>query len=156
MAPFGETVLAWRLARGLTQAVLAGRAGLPRPNLSAIERGDREVTLKTLRALALALDLRPGQLADGQLPGDQTPELGRPALERVARAAVRGHAIADVHESTLARALGRAATVRRRAAGLPAPRVRGGDRALFQLRTLVAPKVVNSLIDRFGDETKRG
>jgi transcriptional regulator with XRE-family HTH domain len=60
--PFGETVLAWRLARGMTQAALARAACIPRPNLSAIERGDREVTLKTLRALALALEVRPGVL----------------------------------------------------------------------------------------------
>ncbi|HMF41326.1 MAG TPA: helix-turn-helix transcriptional regulator, partial [Polyangia bacterium] len=68
MQPFGETVLAWRLARGMTQAELGRAARIPRPNLSAIERGDREVTLKTLRALALALDVRPGVLADGIPP----------------------------------------------------------------------------------------
>lgn len=69
MLPFGETVLAWRLARGLTQAALANLARVSRPNLSAIERGQREVTLGTLRALAVALDVRPGVLVDGVSPG---------------------------------------------------------------------------------------
>src|SRR6266700_81765 len=68
MLPFGETLLAWRLARGMSQAELAQAARMSRPNLSAVERGDREVTLRTLRRLALALDVRPGILADGVAP----------------------------------------------------------------------------------------
>jgi transcriptional regulator with XRE-family HTH domain len=45
MLPFGATVVAWRLARAMSQENLARAAGIPRPNLSAIERGEREVTL---------------------------------------------------------------------------------------------------------------
>ncbi len=95
MAPFGESVLAWRLARRMTQAALATAARIPRPNLSAIERGDREVTLKTLRALALALDIRPGVLADGVMPAGDPKPMGRECLERVARAAALGTDLRD-------------------------------------------------------------
>src|SRR5262245_46866677 len=102
MQPFGETVLAWRLARGLTQDELARAASVPRPNLSAIERGDREVTLKTLRALALALDVRPGILADGVPPAAGAPPLSRARLERIARATARGTDAKDARESALA------------------------------------------------------
>ena len=94
MRPFGETVLAWRLTRGMTQAQLARAAKLPRPNLSAIERGDREVTLRTLRALALALDVRPGALVDGETPG-AGPPLTRTQMERIANAAAHGTALSD-------------------------------------------------------------
>lgn len=65
MIPFGQAVLLWRLHRGLTQQTLAVKARVPRSNLSAIERGKREVSLRTLRSLALALEVRPGVLADG-------------------------------------------------------------------------------------------
>lgn len=155
MAPFGETVLAWRLARGLTQAALASQAGVPRPNLSAIERGDREVTLKTLRALAAALGVRPGQLADGELPRDAAPILGRPELERIARAAARGTATANPHEAMLARAL--ADSTRTRVTG-PSARSKGpsgGDRAYFRLRTTAPANVVASLLDRLNDDRGR-
>ena len=81
MAPFGETVLLWRLQRGLTQKELARRAGVPRPNLSAIERGQLEVSLKTVRALALALGVRPGVLVDGIAPEEGgAGELSREAM----------------------------------------------------------------------------
>ena len=155
VAPFGETVLAWRLARGLTQAALARKARLPRPNLSAIERGDREVTLKTLRALAVALELRPGQLADGELPRDGATPLSRAGLERIAQAAVRGAVPSDCHEAALASALGRATSGRQRVARVPLAPGRGGDRAYFRLRTTMPANVVVSLIDRVGNDLER-
>lgn len=155
MAPFGETVLAWRLTRGLTQAALAQRARLSRPNLSAIERGDREVTLKTLRALADALGVRPGQLADGELPRDEAAQPDRAGLERVARAAVGGRRVADRQEADLARALGGATAARTRPAGARPRPTRGGDLAYFRLRTMASPSVVTSLLERLGDELER-
>ena len=78
-SPFGQTLFLWRLDRHLSQAALAQRAGIPRPNLSLMERGKREVTLGTLRALAVALDVRPGILADGVLP---VPWQGKPTWSR--------------------------------------------------------------------------
>src|SRR3954462_399786 len=88
MLPFGDAVVAWRLARGMTQAALARAAHVSRPNLSAIERGDRDVTLRTLRALAVALGGRPGARVDGEAPADpDRSRLGRDDLERVAAAA---------------------------------------------------------------------
>src|SRR6185437_7370469 len=103
MRPFGETVLAWRLTRGMTQAQLARAARIPRTNLSAIERGEREVTLPTLRALALALNVRPGTLVDGETPGASASPLTRTQMERIAEATVRGTALSDPRESALAR-----------------------------------------------------
>ena len=85
--PFGQTLFLWRRHRHLTQQELASAAGLPRPNLSAIEQGRREVSLTTLRALALALKVPAGVLVDGLFPGSSTPpRFSRAALERIAEA----------------------------------------------------------------------
>ena len=156
MGPFGETVLAWRLERGLTQAQLARAAGMPRSNLSAVERGEREVTLKTLRALALALDLRPGVLADGLAPGSDAPPLTRTGLERVASAAAGGTAPADPHQVSLARNLGEVAA--HLAAG-QRKRHRSGrraDRAYLLLRGRTDSDTLASLVDRVRGQRSRG
>ncbi len=167
MLPFGETLLAWRLARGMSQAELAQAARMSRPNLSAVERGDREVTLRTLRRLALALDVRPGILADGVAPAAYGPPLGRRALERIAGAAARrvdsardrpgDLASDDAGEARLTVLLAQAASARiaavaappGRAAPKPARRSgRRGDRAYFLLKAATSSEVVGSLVDR--------
>jgi transcriptional regulator with XRE-family HTH domain len=157
MQPFGETVLAWRLARGMTQADLARAANVPRPNLSAIERGEREVTLKTLRALALALDLRPGILADGTPPETGARPLSRTRLERIARAAARGADSPDTREATLAAHLRRTLSSRL-GVGRKRPSLRslaGADRSYFHLRTRESQATLASLVDRVGLELER-
>lgn len=155
--PFSETVLAWRLARGLTQAALAKKSGVSRPNLSAIERGDREVTLKTLRALAAALDVRPGILADGQPPARGAGSLGREALERIAGSAAGAvRRLSDDREAALAAGLRSAMSSRIAAATSTVSRKRlkhgrsgrAADRAYFFLRTTESAAVLRSMIER--------
>ncbi|MBX3273958.1 MAG: helix-turn-helix domain-containing protein [Sandaracinaceae bacterium] len=62
LAELGENVRLARLRRGLTQALLAERAGMSRPTLHQIERGAPSVTLASLanvlHALGLEDDLR--------------------------------------------------------------------------------------------------
>jgi transcriptional regulator with XRE-family HTH domain len=154
VGPFGETVLAWRLARRMTQAGLAQAARIPRPNLSAIERGDREVTLKTLRALALALDLRPGVLADGVMPAGAPKAMSRESLERVARAAATGTDLGRPQEAGLSRQLGATLSARR---GLASPRrgPRSRDRTYFLLRTAQSPETLASLFARATEKLER-
>lgn len=156
MAPFGETVLAWRLARRMTQAALATSARIPRPNLSAIERGDREVTLKTLRALALALDIRPGVLADGAMPGGDPKPMGRERLERVAGAAALATDLKHPQEAGLSRLLGETLSARRDLGGARRqPRPNGRDRAYFLLRTAQSPETLASLFARVTEKLER-
>ena len=151
MVPFGEAVLLWRLQRGLTQEELARRAGVPRPNLSAIERGQREVSLKTLRALAVALGVRPGVLVDGIVPQEEAGGLSREAMERIADAVVRNAPLAEPKEQALADRLKYLVGSRLRAAG---PMTKGGvrlgrvsDRAWLSLSSY--PKaVIESLVSR--------
>jgi transcriptional regulator with XRE-family HTH domain len=65
----------WRMAKGLTQSVLAENAGIPRPNLIDLELGRRDCTVQTLVKLAEALGLSPGQLLDQQPPQSSKPVL---------------------------------------------------------------------------------
>ena len=155
--PFGQTLWLWRFHRGLTQEQLARAARIPRPNLSAIERGRREVSLSTLRALALALKIQPGILADGLppvLPGEPAA-LSREALERIADAATRGIAVNDPTERTLANLL-RLLTVHRRldAGGrrrIERGRHRAMDAAWLTLRAACPPAVLRSLLERIDE-----
>lgn len=140
----------------MTQAALATAAGLPRPNLSAIERGNREVTLKTLRALAVALNIRPGVLADGCPPNGEAPALTRASMERIADAAAgrpgRHLAVVTPREASLARNLGIVMASR-----LPSssrrrtPRRGSGQaeaRAYLFLRATETSQTIASLIER--------
>ncbi len=150
MLPFAETVLAWRLFRGMTQADLARAARIPRPNLSAIERGGRDVTLRTLRALAVALDVRPGVLVDGEAPNAAAPALNRAALERIAEAAARDKPLPNPREAALARGLRDAMSSRLSAAGSRSKHAPGrtADRAYFFLRSTEPQETIASLLDR--------
>ncbi len=68
MIQFGENVYLWRIYKELSQGALAKKSGIPRPNLSAIEKGRRSITLSTLRALSFALGIKAGLLVDGTPP----------------------------------------------------------------------------------------
>jgi transcriptional regulator with XRE-family HTH domain len=143
--PFGETVLAWRTFREMTQAELAARAGVPRSNLSDMERGRREVTLGTLRALAAALSVRPGVLADGVGPEPGGKDLSRDVLERIAKGAVRDAPLSDPWEKATALRLRSVLAPRLGASRLPA---RGSDRAWVSLKASLPKEVIDSLIRR--------
>jgi ribosome-binding protein aMBF1 (putative translation factor) len=53
-----------RVAKGISQETLARRAGFDQPYLSSLELGRYEPTLRTLRRLALALDVPISALID--------------------------------------------------------------------------------------------
>lgn len=52
----------------MSQEALSKKAGIPRPNLAAIEKGKREPSLPTLRALASSLGIDAGTLVNGVAP----------------------------------------------------------------------------------------
>ena len=55
LAKIGKRIAELRRARGLTQEDLAGLTEMDRSYLSEIERGSREGTLSTIKAIAKAL-----------------------------------------------------------------------------------------------------
>ena len=54
---FGTRVRELRIAQGLSQEVLAQKAGLHRTYIGGIERGERNVSLSNMNKIALALNL---------------------------------------------------------------------------------------------------
>lgn len=59
---FGTRVRARRIELGLTQEQLAEKCGLHFTYVSSVERGERNVTLRTIVRLATALGTSPAQL----------------------------------------------------------------------------------------------
>ena len=159
MEPFGQTVLLWRLERGLKQKELAYQAGLSRPNLSAIERGKREVNLQTLRRLALALEIRPGILADGIAPSPSgIPQgLTRQTLDRIADAVIYGKALKNSWEQKLASRLKLLVQSKNLAAGIQI-RPKGSKRLLalasLELSSNYSPKAIQALLRRIADRQR--
>ena len=153
MIPFGQNVLLWRVHRGLTQEKLAGCARISRPNLSAIERGRREVSLTTLRALALALEVNPGTLVDGIGPVPaQAPVFSRPVLERIADAVWKETPLQSKQEEKLADLL--------RPLLHPRKNLHRGKRssemAWLQLKSAYPARIVQTLIERVRDREHLG
>ena len=153
--PFGHAVLLWRLERGLTQAALAGRAGLPRPNLSALERGSRPVSLPTIRRLAAARAVRPGILVDGLPPAvkeGSPPVLSRQVVERIADAVAFNRPLMKPDEQTAAEDLRLLLGPRMRAARRQWSRPRVGRRrvlaAWIRLKSVYGQAAIQMLADR--------
>lgn len=61
---FGKRVRVLRAQRGLTQDELARRCRLHRTYVGSVERGERNVSLDAIYALAAGLDVAPGRLFD--------------------------------------------------------------------------------------------
>lgn len=111
MIDFGDQLLGWRLSKGLTQAELAKRADIPRPNISNIENGRADVSLTSLRRLADALELSLGSLLEKEPPRNVIGREERDKLVRDTLGLGRGQ------KNPLARRLGRVLSSRRRALG---------------------------------------
>lgn len=106
-------VRAQRRLCGLTQAMLAERADLSPHYIALIETGQKLPTLRTLAALASALDTGPDRLLAVEAPADgwssevaalaaNVPPAARPYVLDVLRAAIR-HARADADRVTRSR-----------------------------------------------------
>ena len=67
---FASNLKHYRQARGLTQAALAAAMDVDRAHVSAMERGQQNVTLQTLQRVAAHLDVAPAQLIEKRSEGD--------------------------------------------------------------------------------------
>ena len=54
---FGDRVRVLRVAQGLSQEVLAQKAGLHRTYIGGVERGERNVSLENIQKIAVALKI---------------------------------------------------------------------------------------------------
>ena len=59
---FGNRVRDLRVARGLSQEVLAQKSGLHRTYIGGIERGERNVSLLNIQRIAQALNISIAQI----------------------------------------------------------------------------------------------
>jgi two-component system, response regulator len=75
---FGTSVRAWRGRLGLSQEELAERAGLHRTYVCDIERGARNVSLKSIEKLAGALNISASVLFNGVTDPSQDKSSSRP------------------------------------------------------------------------------
>ncbi|MCL5034124.1 MAG: helix-turn-helix domain-containing protein [Bacteroidetes bacterium] len=58
----GKRLKAFREARGLSQEAFASMCNLHRTYIGGIERGERNITLETLQAIAETLKISPSEL----------------------------------------------------------------------------------------------
>jgi transcriptional regulator with XRE-family HTH domain len=154
MLTFGDNILLWRLHRSLSQERLATLSNLPRPNLSDIEKGKRDVTLSTIRSLANALRVSPGTLVNGEPPKPEQwkEDLTRGSMERIASSVARGtypKDSAERHISILLKEVLHCSlqSLQTRKRHLPLPGKKG-NRAWLLLRAMYPAETINSLIMR--------
>jgi ribosome-binding protein aMBF1 (putative translation factor) len=62
---FGRSVREWRKKRKLSQEALSAEAGLHPTYIGRLERGEQNVTIRTVQRLAHALKVRPQDLFRG-------------------------------------------------------------------------------------------
>ena len=70
---FGQNVRIARLKRGLTQVEVANATGMSLTYVSKIENGEKNVTLDTMKKLAVVLDFDLGRLFRQALPQEEAP-----------------------------------------------------------------------------------
>ncbi|MDW4497912.1 helix-turn-helix transcriptional regulator [Sulfitobacter sp. D35] len=61
---FGSNLKHYRMKAGLSQAALAAQMGVDRAHVSAMERGQQNVTIVTLWHVAVALDIKPAAMLE--------------------------------------------------------------------------------------------
>ena len=152
MQAIGQSIHYWRIKKGLTQARVAELSGISRPNLSAIEQGARDLTVQSLRRIALALKINPGTLVDGVSPEstEDPKRFNRYSLDRIARLASGQKLPASHAEKQIAEALASVMTAKiLRAYRSKTPQgVRSQNSKVLRLKVEIGQDVLNHLIRR--------
>lgn len=97
----GDRIRVLRAERGLTQIELGERIDMTQPNLSAIERGKRGVTIHQIVKIARAL----GASTDEMLLPEKAPAAGKRPKKRLMRQVARLHELSDRDQRLLAQVL---------------------------------------------------
>ena len=151
MLAIGQNIASERLKKGITQAQLARAAGVSQPNLSAIEKGRRDMTIATLRRISAALGVSAARLLGEGAPVTRVFALTRPRIERIARLIARPVALGDGEEDRVARLFRQI---------LPAPGAKRRPakktlRSWLELRALFDQNQIRSILARIRDEQQR-
>jgi len=88
MLTVGQNLYLERIRRGLSQAELSRRTGIPQPNLSNIEKGKQDITVSTLFEICLALGVKASSVLDAPTGGRPRTRFTRARLEKIAAAVV--------------------------------------------------------------------
>ena len=152
MFDVGQNILQERLRQGITQAKLTQLTGIAQPNLSAIEKGNRDISVSMLRRISLALNVRPSRLL-GEETGDtqRSVELTRPRIERIARLTISAAPLGQSEEERLAR-LFQLILPTRGAKRKPAKQT---VRSWLELRALLDQNQIRSVLGRIRDAQQR-
>jgi len=80
----GANLRAIRIARGFTQEAWAAHLGYDRTYVASVERGERNLTLDTLTALAEQIEVDPLELLEsrGAAEATEPPAVRRPSRRR--------------------------------------------------------------------------
>lgn len=151
MADIGQNICRQRLKMGMTQERLAALSGVSQPNLSAIEKGRRDLTVSTLRRIALALEVSAGQLLESVSPPGASDPMSRPRIERIARLALASDPTPDDAD-------GRAAELFRHVLAAPGSRRRPAKRMIrswMEIRSRFEPAQVRAILERIHDQALR-
>lgn len=68
----GRNLRAYRQARGLSQEAFADVLGVHRTYMGGLERGERNLTLRSLERLAVTIEVEPVELLRGATPSNTT------------------------------------------------------------------------------------
>jgi ribosome-binding protein aMBF1 (putative translation factor) len=79
---FGRRVRTLRRERRLSQEALAARAGVHRTYVGSVERGERNVSVLNIHALAAALDVDPSDLLKEPPGSEDSSDLGSSATTK--------------------------------------------------------------------------
>lgn len=88
MSAIGYQLAHLRRQKGMTQAGLSERSGIPQPNLSKIESGTQDPTVSTFLRICSSLDVPPASVFEKRPTVRKPIVWTRDVLERVAHAAV--------------------------------------------------------------------
>ncbi len=149
----GSNVYLYRRALGWTQQELARKAGIPRPNLSAIEKGKRDATVSTVHKIARTLGVKAGDLVDGRPPRLPENVESRDVLEAIADVLITGDQkkLSKI-QRTIASLLGGLVHERISAAGFhdrfPRRDAKKMERDWSLLKNILPQTALNSLLQR--------
>src|SRR3990167_6772030 len=102
MLPIGHQIYLKRTEKGLTQTQLASLVRIPQSNLCNMEKGKHDPTVSTLRKIAAALEVHPGEFFDDWNDESYKETLTRRKIEKIAAIVTEEIKPADPNEREIA------------------------------------------------------